>query len=166
MQSNNLSLKGENIELTGKSDYYIIDALYLNDVKENLDYINTRNLEQELKEKVFPFTVCPIGRISTSDHSISISIDKIKQISEAQVSSSSFTSDSGLILLIRTDVFFKFLAIYNFDTLTEGLNDPVNIFYWNNVITQFPEKSCALILAPGINSGFEFVGSGLYSLTI
>lgn len=165
----NISLHGEDIQLQSGKPYFIVDALYLDQIKNELsDNVNLSNLEDEIREKIFPYTETPFAvftleALGGTDIS-KIEVSNIKRTED--VDSLSFSTDTGLIVILQKSILLEFLKSFNYNELVEGLNDPVNISYWLELEKKFGEHSCGLILSPGIKSGFDFDGSGQYKIEV
>ncbi len=165
----NISLKGEDVLLQRGKSYFIIDALYLNDIKNGLTGIDIANLENDIREKIFPYTETPFAIIALNkigDGLQAIEIDKIKKTGDEDVDPRCFSTDTGLIIVLEKSIFLEFLTHFDYDKLVEGLSKPINISYWTELEQQFAKNNCGLILSPGIKSGFDFDGSGLYKIEI
>ena len=93
-----------------------------------------------------------------------IEIGNIKRTED--FSSSSFSTDTGLIIILERSIFLEFLKRFNYDQLVEGLNCPINVSYWIEMERKFNAYSCGLILSPGVKSGFDFDNSGQYKIEI
>jgi hypothetical protein len=51
----NISNNDESLELSIGKQYYIIDALYISDIKNEI--LKTHTLPKDIRNKVFPFTI-------------------------------------------------------------------------------------------------------------
>ena len=165
----NISLKGEDILLRSGKSYFIIDALYLNDVKNGLTDVDTYDLENDIRRRIFPYTETPFAIIALDkigDGLQAIEIDKIKKAGDEDVNPRCFSTDTGLIIILEKSIFLEFLTHFDYDKLVEGLSEPINLSYWTELEQQFAAYNCGLILSPGIKSGFDFDGSGLYKIEI
>lgn len=162
---NNVSLKGEDLLLSAGKYYYLIDALYLGDIQAKYEYLRKDRLEQEIKEKVFPYTDAPFAKIKLSDGLFQIeSISKIDFNDLSSNDKNCFSSDTGLILLIEESLFSTVVGICNYDNLVDSKIEEINSEYWTKITSKLPENTIGLILAPGIDSGYEFEGGGIYRI--
>lgn len=164
----NLSLYGEDILIKVGKLYYVIDALYLQKIKEELPNISINDIEAEIKSKIFPYTEAPFAIISfnnTGDLLASIKVSQIKKGDEENISTTSFSTDTGLVIIIEKPIFLDFLNLYDYDKLVEGDIELLNKDYWEQLQQNFGIYQCGVILAPGTKSEFDFDGSGLYKIT-
>ena len=162
--SNNISFKGENILLNAKKTYYVIDALYLNDIRAGFEDLNQDRLDQEIREKIFPYTDAPFAKVLLLNSVFHISnIKKANHNDLLSDEKSCFSSDTGLILLIEETLLASIIRNYNYEDLIDSLTEPINLDYWKNM-TSILANGIGLILAPGVGSGYDFEGSGFYKL--
>jgi len=161
----NISLKGEDVYLNSASCYYIIDALYLNTIKEEINSINVDFIEAEIKEKIFPYLNAPFAIVNFLQSNTElevIGVHRIKKVSDEQLNSYCFATDTGLVIFCEKSMFAAFVQAFSYYDLIDVMNGPINTSYWQAVVSPFGSYNCALILSPGINKGFDFDGSGLY----
>lgn len=161
----NISIEGEKLILD-KGCYFVIDGLYLNDVR---DYIQSKEQKNdltfdELKSEVFPYTDTPFAIIEINESS---EFD-LKRFQKAEYQSISdcihkyLSTDTGLLLLIKEGILVEFVKLYDFDKLVDL--DPIDTDYWSSIIKDFNDNDIGLIVSPGINSEYEFDGGGLYQI--
>jgi hypothetical protein len=162
----NVSIKGEDIKLISGKCYYIIDALYLNSIKSEIDALDISLLDEELEGKVFPYMGAPFAKI------IGRGLFQIKNIKRTKYEDMNpddknyFSSDTGLIIFVAEDILLKLLESYDYDTLVETIIGDIDFKYWDQIASNFSLYNLGLILAPGVNSGYEFEGSGIYKIEI
>ncbi|UGU18132.1 hypothetical protein LS482_09655 [Sinomicrobium kalidii] len=162
---NNISTKGENISLKINEIYFVIDALYLDEIKEKIDKLQIDNLEQDIKEIVFPYTDTPFGKFITFENLFEIiRIKKASYDEYRDFNENYFSTDTGLLVIIRKSILIEFAREFNYDDLLDTNMDDINLTYWHEVTRSFEKQDIALILAPGIESDFEFKGSGFYKI--
>lgn len=163
----NMSLHGEDISIVVGKSYYVIDALYLDKIKEELSNISiASDIEEEIKSKIFPYTEAPFAIISINSGNLlaSIKVSDIKKSNDENINARNFSTDSGLVVIIEKSIFIDFINLFNYDKLVEGETELLNKGYWEQFQKNFGEHQCGVILAPGTNSEFEFDGSGLYEI--
>ena len=163
----NISLHGEDISIEVGKSYYVIDALYLGRIKEELSNTSIANdIEEEIKSKIFPYTEAPFAIISINSGNLlaSIKVSDIKKSNDENINARNFSTDSGLVVIIEKSIFIDFINLFNYDKLVEGETELLNKGYWEQFQKNFGEHQCGVILAPGTNSEFEFDGSGLYEI--
>lgn len=161
----NISLNGEQIKLKPHTFYYIIDALYITDIKGKLDELNSVDIEKQLREKVFAFpnTDLPFAKYYT--HADSFSIEQIKQVNYNDVQtkdSTYFATDTGLLIIVKADIILDFSKEFDYEDVINSDVDLFNKDYWNNIASKYDANDLALIIAPGVGSGFDLQGSGTY----
>jgi hypothetical protein len=160
----NVSLRGESIQLNKNISYLVIDTLYVDDVKGKADMLDIDNLLDSIKKDVFPYTTIPFAIYTPAEDVFTV--DRIKRGNKTDCPDNSlhFCTDSGLIMFIREDLLLDFVKKdYTYGDLVESAAD-INFEYWGKLTAGYGVKDIALILAPGINSGFEFEGSGGYMI--
>ncbi len=162
-----ISLQGEDIALDINKTYVVIDALYLDDIKHEIDSLNITNLLDEIREKVFPFTDIPFAMIMMKEANL-FPIQNIYQIDYDSISDSDrracLASDTGLLVFIDENLIYEFTKNFSYDDLVDSTVHPVDIDYWNDITSSFDQSKLGLVLAPGIDSGYEFEGSGTYKI--
>lgn len=162
-----ISLQGEDIALGINKTYVVIDALYLDDIKHEIDSLNITNLVGEIREKVFPFIDIPFAMVMMKDANL-FPVQNIQQIDYNSISDSDkrtcLASDTGLLVFIDENLIYEFTKNFSYDDLVDSAIDPININYWNDIISSFDQSTLGLVLAPGIDSGYEFEGSGTYKI--
>jgi hypothetical protein len=162
--SNNISLNKEDIQLN-VGRYLVVDALYLNEIKEYFKINKVLNSIDDIRKLVFPYTNSPFAEYN-SENAV-FCIIQIKKIDVEKVDiceKKCFSVDSGLILFLQDSVLYDFLYKYDFEELVESNSEIINMKYWESLVASFDFKSIAAIVSPGIDSGFEFDGSGIYCI--
>lgn len=159
----NVSTRGEDIILNQLKYYYVIDALYLDDIRRKISDLEVPQSGSDLKEKVFPYTSTPFARIKgeTSFH-----VRSIRRRSSLTATSGEkiFSCDTGLVIVIEETIFFRLAAIFDYDAVVGSATEEIDLVYWDKITSDFNPEAVALILAPGVDSGFDFQGSGLYEI--
>ncbi len=161
----NISLNGEPVELTVSSKYIVIDALYINDIRSELGHLNKDDIFDEIRKIVFPYTYNPFaefvpeGKVFRIDQIKSVDFNKI-DVDDIGV----FTIDSGVVIFVNKKLFLDFVLKFNYDELVDSPTDLLNLDYWNSMIADFNLFDVAIIVSPGINTGADFQGSGIYKL--
>lgn len=164
----NISLKGEDLSLNSNKVYLVIDALYLDDIKEKFDKLDISKFKDEVLTKVFPYTDAPFATISPSSN-----IFKLKNIKKGVYEHYSpekenyFSSDTGLIIFIEKSILIEFIKHYTYDDLIgENLEEDINLNYWGNLTSKFNKNDIGLLLSPDMHSSFEFKGGGFYKIIL
>jgi hypothetical protein len=162
---NNCSLNGEDIILLPEKQYYVIDALFLNDIRLGMGNVRFDKFDQDVEAKIFPHTVAPFAKFRFHENRFSISsIKKFLLLDTSSIENTVFSSDTGLILIIEESIMELFVTIFNYDDLVDSIHEIVNIDYWKDLTSSYPLGFIGLIIAPGIGSGYEFEGSGIYKI--
>jgi hypothetical protein len=161
----NISIEGEKLILD-KGYYFVIDGLYLNDVR---DYIQSKEQKSELaydelKSEVFPYINIPFAKIQI-DEITEFDPRPFKKVDYDSIShcfDKYLSTDTGLLLFIKKGILVEFVKRHDFDKLVDS--DPIDTDYWNSIIKDFNEVDIGLVVSPGINSECEFDGGGIYQI--
>ena len=163
---NNVSDNGQDLLLRPNNIYYIIDALYLDKIKENINDLKLEQLDTEIREKIFPYTYAPFAKVSFSQEHFRVrDIKKVDYDDLSTEDTSCFFSDTGLIILIDESLLITFIKEYDYEELVDSIVETLNYGYWEKITSSFDSKKTGLILSPGVNSGYVFEGNGLYKIT-
>ena len=80
----NISLNKEPIKVNRNVEYIVIDALYIDDIKEKLLELRKDNIISEIKEKIFPYTDTPFAEYIPKNNEVNLNqIKKVEIISAA-----------------------------------------------------------------------------------
>lgn len=163
----NTSLNGEDVLLQKSRTYLVIDALYLDRIKEEIPELNRTQWETELKEKVFPYMESPFGIIElvAGEGQEIIKIANIKQVDDADVDSKCFSTDTGLIIILDKSILLDIVKQFEYDKLVDDHGE-IDVAYWSELEIKYADYCLALIMTPGVNKGFDFTGSGIYRLDV
>ena len=162
----NISLNGEDLKFKVGIYYYVIDALYINQIKkEQVEIYLDNNFDEYLKTNVFPYTDTPFAKVRFNKEVFEISLIQRADYNDYIINDLSyFSTDSGLLVVVNEKYFKRFINNFDYNKLTDSIQDDINNQYWMDIISDFEELDIALILAPGINTQFDFNGSGLYRI--
>lgn len=161
----NVSIDGESIQLCVDTEYIVIDPLNLNDIKEEMYIFDMENPYKVIKERVFPYTSAPFAEYKPNLSAFSV--DKIKYADpeeDERYNKNSFACDSGFAIFCNRDLLQKFIVLFDYDELVESEKEVISHQYWLEITSRFSYSDFALINAPGLHSGYEFVGSGTYTI--
>lgn len=162
---NNISTNGEPIRIEAGVRYIIIDAMYLNDIKEKELDINSVDYWQNAKDDLFPYTDSPFAvTVFTTD---TLHINQIKKNDNEEFAEdpSLFSTDTGLILILKDEILHSFIKIYDYEKLVDCMvADFLNAAYLQTLAGNFNLTDFAIVMAPGIDTGFDLDGSGIYSI--
>ena len=161
----NISLNKEQIILNAGKKYYVMDALYLDDIKNFPEDLDKNDLANEIKKKVFLYTKTPFAIYETNKGNFRIDmIHKVNYKEIEHFDDSYFSTDTGLLILFNECILIDLLKLYEYDKLVDSITSPINEEYWDYLSSHFTTNDVALMLAPGINSGVDFSGSGTYQI--
>lgn len=161
----NISTDKENIALAVNNKYIIIDPLYINDIKLDVEDLAKDNIFNEIRRVIFPYTDTPFAEYIPRKEIFTLEeIEKVHYDMINNADRTMFSTDSGVILFIKEDCFIDFISKFDYDELTDSSKELLNFDYWNYVSSNFDLVDCAIIVSPGINSGVAFDGSGLYKV--
>lgn len=158
----NISKNNESLELSIGKQYYIIDALYVTDIKN--EFLKANILPKDIRNEVFPFTDTPFALYKANSNIFSI--NQIKKVDYDEVVSaelSFFSTDTGLIVFLREDLLVDFLKEFNYDDLVNTEDELINEKYWEELVSNFESTDFGLVLAD-MDSNNDFDGSGTYKV--
>lgn len=162
---NNISLNKEDIQLKVNTKYIIIDGLYIDEIKQGLKKLNINDLIEEIKVKVFPYLDIPFAEYIADDRIFQVS--RIRKASDEEVDKKSdkslFASDTGVLVFVNETLLLDFICAYNYEDLTDS-SELINEKYWQSIARKYDFEDMALIVSPGLDSGVEFDGSGIYRI--
>lgn len=161
----NISLNGEPIELSVTIKYIVIDALYINDIRSELGNLNKGNIFSEVRSVVFLYTDTPFAEYIPEEKVFNL--DQIKKVDYDKIDMNDigvFSTDSGVVIFVNKELFVDFVSKFDYDELMDSSTDLLNLDYWNSVIDNFNLFDVAIIVSPGINTGADYQGSGIYKL--
>ncbi|MCC9019746.1 hypothetical protein [Flavobacterium lipolyticum] len=158
----NISKNNEPLELSIGKKYYIIDALYVTNIKN--EFLKANILPKDIRNEVFPFTDTPFALYKANNNIFFI--NQIKKVDYDEVvleDLSFFSTDTGLILFLNEDLLVDFLKEFNYDDLVNSDNELINEKYWEELVSNFESTDFGLVLAD-IDSENDFDGSGTYKV--
>ncbi len=159
----NISTNKEKIRLNKGKTYYILDALYLSNINENIEVIDKNNLDDIIAKTVFPDAVGPFIKYTSKTGIFDpAEIKKIKYSKEIEQNPCVLSVDSGLLIFVEEHIILTIIELFDFDTLLDSTTFLYNVEYAKQLLSQFNENDIALIFSPGVSYNFDFDGSGLY----
>lgn len=157
----NVSTNNESLELIADKQYYIIDALYVTDIKNA--FLKADILPKDIRNEVFPYTDTPFALYKPNESTFYINqIIKVDYDEVILDDFSFFSTDTGLIVFIAEDILVEFLKDFNYEDLVDSENELINEKYWKQIVSKFKLADTALVLADSEN---DFDGSGTYKIT-
>lgn len=163
----NISLHGEPVKLKRHNTYYLIDAGYLQEIGRNIGEVSVDNMDDDIKRKIFPYTDFPYAKLYVENEAFAV--DSIEATDEDNFDGPAqlcFATDAALVLLIAENIFFELSKTFDYYKLIESEDDLINYDYWSAFISLYELYDVALIQAPGVNSGYDFEGSGFYRIVL
>ncbi|MDL2141630.1 hypothetical protein QQY79_03785 [Flavobacterium tructae] len=160
----NISNNSEPLELSIDKQYYIIDALYLNEIKS--EFLRVSILPEDIRNKIFPYTDTPFALYKPDENTFYtnqiIKVDYDEVVLEEDLSF--FSTDTGLIVFISEDILIEFLENFNYEDLVDSENELINEKYWKEIVSKFKFTDIGLVIANS-DSENDFDGSGTYKIT-
>lgn len=162
---NNISLNKEPLELHAGKHYLVFDVIYLQDVQEYISETKQHSFSTSILKRPFPYTQTPFAKFIPNKNIFHVEqIQKI-EYNEIEIIDQCFSTDIAIIVFILESKFWDFLDKYSYDKLLDANFDLINIQYWNELYSLFELNDIALIVAPGLDSGCDFEGSGTYIIS-
>lgn len=162
---NNISLNEIPIELKVGSNYIVIDALYLRDVKNNISSIIGDDVIKNIRVKVFPYTDTPFAEFVPNESIFNL--NRIKKVIYEEVDLESkrlFSTDTGVLVFVEKVIILDFAEKFDFGQLVTANVGSIDIAYWNSIAKLFDKYDVALVASCGNLSKLEFDGSGTYEI--
>lgn len=149
--SPNTSFFGEPIQLAKGFFYFVIDALYLNDVVLKSHKVDKENLEHSIRTDVFSFpnTDIPLAKFFTIE--TTFHPNQLVRIKSNEVTKFKKTllldSDTGLLLFIHQDVFLDLIlnSGYDYDNLFSSRTGEFDLSYWSSLTAKYDASYLAII---------------------
>ena len=173
-----VSLGGEPIEVDGISEYFIlIDPLYASEIRNSGDnvsleiaggYASVKKDLQNIDEKFFPYGGGLLGFVANVSPPLVVDVGKIKDIEHSSERFDfTFSIDSGIVAVVAANAFPTFCQFIDYDDLVSHTESKTMIErYVSQLHQMIGGKFCGFIFSPGIDRGFDFVGSGEYQLIL
>lgn len=162
---NNISLNKETLELRRGIQYIVVDALYINDIKEEISNLSSENIVSEIRNKVFPYTDTPFAEYIPTESIFNL--EQIKKVDYNQIKTidkSVLSTDSGVLIFIAEKLFENFVLKFDYGDLVNSSTNLINIDYWNSITSDYILSDVAILVSPGIDVGVEFDGGGTYKI--
>lgn len=160
----NISINKEPIKVKNNIEYIVIDALYVDDIREKLSELEKDDIIKEIKNKVFPYTDTPFAQYIPKNNAVGI--EQIKRtnniLSEDRIIPNIFSVDTGLLIFINRNKIINFVSKFSYNELINSKTEVLNTDYWKVITSDYSYEDIAVILSPGIDSGIDFQGSGTY----
>ena len=161
----NISLNNEPLRLRTGTTYIIIDALYLNDIKEYIENIGTNSIITKIKSIVFQYTDTPFAIYPAKESLFDIS--KIKKVNYSKVDVKDlyfFSTDTALMVFINEALLLQFAESFDYNELLDSADDLINFDYWSTIADQYDILDIGLLMSQGVNADTDFDGSGTYKV--
>ena len=163
----NFSENYEPLELFPNQKYVVIDALYINDIRNELGSLDRSDFLNDIRKKVFPHTRVPFAEFIPI-HS-QLKIDDIQDVdyqSIIGIDKSVFSMDTSLLVFVNEKIFIDFVSEFDYDCLVDSDVDLINYSCWESVTGKYDVKYTALVLGGGLGAKckYEFIGGGMYRI--
>lgn len=156
---------GEVVKLIANETYIVIDALYLNEIKEHRSLLVSDSWKDNVRTIAFPYVDNPFAIYKSKREQFVIAqIKEVKFDPELAYDPSVFSSDTGIILFLAEKHLSEFVQNYDYETLTDSLIDLLNLNYWKNLILNYPAGEVAIVFSQGIDTLSDLNGSGIYQI--
>jgi hypothetical protein len=165
---NHISEDGREISLLKNERFIVMDAMYLDEVRASGITIDYSNFIQEVKHKVFIYNKIPAAGMMSPDDGI-MRIEWIRNVDYEEVKDSDescFCTDTGLLLFIKEDLLQEFTLVFEREHLFDFRIGSLHYEYIQSLLDRFPMGSIGIVLEPGLDTGYDFTGSGCYRLEI
>jgi len=116
----NISLNMEPLELNYGETYLIIDAIYLNEIREANLIVNSQDLLEIIRKEVFPHTDTPFSEYKALQSYFDV--NKIKKIESTNVpidKQSWFSTDTGLLVLVNVQILSQIIVGFSYNKLVD-----------------------------------------------
>ncbi|WP_316822893.1 hypothetical protein [Pedobacter gandavensis] len=118
----NISLNNEPLRLRTGTTYIIIDALYLNDIKECIQNIDTSSgIIASIKSISFPYMDTPFAMYLAKESLFDVS--KIKKVHYSDIDvrdPSFFSTDTALMVFINETLLLQFVDAFDYNELVDS----------------------------------------------
>ena len=146
--------------------YIVIDSLYLMEIKNNisnLEQLDNIDLLSKIRKEIFPYTDLPFAEYHSNTSLFNIEkIKKIRYDDALKTHKKAFSTDTGLIVFLRINIFKEFILNFDYEILVDDPIEIINLEYWNNVTSNFNNTDVGLIYSIEEKNNIEFTGGGVY----
>ncbi len=142
----NLSLKQEPIRLIPGKDYFFMDVLYLQELKDQFSSIDlTKDFFDTLKN-VFPYMNFPCARYTVKEELFyPVQVKPIYYDDAEEGDVSVFVSDTGCIAVIQVEIIQDFVSIFDYDKLYDANYEEFDLEYLTQIEGKFEKHKFAII---------------------
>lgn len=161
----NVIVNGDEMIILDTGSYIVIDCLYINDIKRCISENKISNINTaDLKNTVFPYSDTPFALIELKQKTSfsTRQINKYNPDKPMVKPSNSFSTDTGLIVLINEQIFFEAIMKIDYNQVVDSILS--DFVLWDKLYNDFDEYELALILSSDNDS--EFDGSGTYTINL
>lgn len=165
---NNLSLAGEKVDFLCKARKFIIfDILYIEDMKPAKSLFISDKSMADIESEIFQWSDGEqIGfyELNQYDELVPIRVNEVKRHNGSKKIDSDkiFGTDTGVIALVDWNCISSFLDSFNYDDFVDTLPNYEDAQKYLKNLNSITPNSFAIISTPGLNKGYDFVGSGRY----
>jgi hypothetical protein len=175
----NVSMDGESLWLASGLGYWLIDALYLTEIVEEADMLDTHDLGASAR-RLFEWNPTPFARFELPPVGGPYELEVADIILGNDASAAYITypqhhfgTDSAVLVVVAEKNIPALIdRRFSYDALTacqpgeQPCYDAFSARYWQQITAGIVPLTVGLIYSPGLNSGFDFVGSGFYQLRV
>jgi hypothetical protein len=111
----NISLNKEPIELITGAKYIVIDALYIDDIKQRMAALNSDNILVEIRQKIFPYTDTPFAEYIPLKSTFTL--DQIKKVDFDTIKLGDYSilsTDSSVLIFINEELLQDFASKFEY----------------------------------------------------
>ena len=165
---NILSLSGKKVDfLCNARKFIVFDILYTEDLKPAKSLFTSGKSMADIESEIFEWSdgeLIGFYTLEQSNKLVSIKVEQIKYYDENDKIESDkiFGTDSGIIAFVDWNKIDTFLETFNYDDFVDILPNPDNANNYLNKVVSLIGNSFAIMSTPGLDKGYDFVGSGQY----
>jgi len=164
----NLSLTGEKVSFFCQTKKFLVfDILYIEDMQPVKSLFTSNLTIDKIESEIFEWSDGQqLGFYELDENfdflSIEISDIKLYNSNKMIVLEKIFGTDTGVIAIVDWKNISSFLDLFSYDDFVDTLPHHEKSQKYLKDIESVIGNSFAIISTPGINKGYDFVGSGRY----
>ncbi|WP_139362148.1 hypothetical protein [Hymenobacter sp. CRA2] len=172
-------MNGEGLQLAPGHVYWLIDALYLAEIVEEAARLDRHELVESAR-RLFEWNPTPFARfeLPAANDLYELRVADIVFGDEMDPAYAAqplhyFSTDAAVLLVIAEmyvplliERGFTYEALLECQPSEQPYHESFSGQYWQQLTTKFAPHTAGLIYCPGMNAGFDFIGSGFYRLRL